>query len=206
MKSRTPAATLAALGLGAALTALAAGVALADPVAYEIDPSHSAAAFHYSHAGYSTTYGIVSGIEGVVMIDAENPARSSVEAVLDLANFDTGWDKRDAHLLTTGDFFDPSITQITFRSTGVEPTGAETAKITGELTLNGVTKIVVLDATLAASGEYPFPPNQGKPAAGFTAKTTLLRSDYGLGMFAPYVSDEVEIEISVEAIAGREPA
>lgn len=195
--------TLTALGLSAALSAFAAGAVLAEPVAYEIDPSHSAAAFSYNHAGFSTTFGLVSGVAGVVTLDAANPANSSVEAKLDLANFNTGWGPRDTHLLTTGDFFDPKITEVTFKSTGVELTGADTAKISGELTLNGVTKPVVLEAKLTTQGDYPFPPNQGKPAAGFTATTTLIRSEYGLGMFAPYVSDEVKIEISVEAIAGR---
>ena len=89
---------------------------------------------------------------------------------------------------------------ITGSSRGV---GADTAKIAGDLTLNGVTKPVVLDAKLTTQGEYPFPPNQGKPAAGFTATTTIVRSEYGLGMYAPFVSDEVKIDISIEAIAGR---
>ena len=139
-------------------------------------------------------------------LDAADPAQSSVDVTLDLANFDTGWAARDEHLLNTGDFFDPSIREVTFRSTGVEITGEDSATITGDLTLNGVTKPIVLDATLTQSADYPFGPNQGKPSAGFTATTTLVRSDYGLGMFAPFVSDEVEIEISIEAIAGREPA
>ena len=195
--------TLTALGLSAALSVFAAGTVLAEPVAYDIDPSHSAAAFQYSHAGFSTTFGQISGVSGVVTLDTQNPANSAVEAKLDLANFSTGWGPRDTHLLTTGDFFDPKITEITFKSTGVELTGADTAKIAGDLTLNGVTKPVVLDAKLTTQGEYPFPPNQGKPAAGFTATTTIVRSEYGLGMYAPFVSDEVKIDISIEAIAGR---
>ena len=76
-------------------------------------------------------------------------------------------------------------------------TGDTTAKITGDLTLNGVTKSVVLDATLNQAGDHPM---AGKPWAGFDATTTLVRNDFGLGKFAPYVSDEVALQISVEAM------
>ncbi|MFP5510719.1 MAG: YceI family protein, partial [Alphaproteobacteria bacterium] len=75
--------------------------------------------------------------------------------------------------------------------------GEKTAKITGDLTLNGVTKPVVLDATLNAQGMHPM---ANKPWLGFDASTSVLRSDFGLGMFAPFVGDEVEIRISVEAM------
>jgi len=79
----------------------------------------------------------------------------------------------------------------------VEMMGDNTAKITGNLTLNGVTKPVVLDAVLNAMGDHPM---AAKPWAGFSATTTLVRSDYGLGMYAPYVSDNVTLQISVEAM------
>ena len=78
-------------------------------------------------------------------------------------------------------------------------TGDNTAKITGDLTMNDTTQSVVLDATLNQSGEFPFGPNQGTPWAGFDATTTLKRSDFGLGAFAPAVGDEVEVMISIEA-------
>ena len=85
---------------------------------------------------------------------------------------------------------------VTFKSTAIEVTGEKTAKITGDLTLNDVTKSVVLDATLNQAGEHPM---AKAPWAGFSATTTLIRSEYNLGMFAPYVSDEVQVQISVEA-------
>jgi len=188
------------LGLGAAIGTAAA----ADPVEYTLDPSHSAAMFHYTHAGYSTTYGIVTGIEGTVMYDAEDPANSSVSVELSLENFDTGWDDRDEHFLQSGDFFDPELRLATFESTGIEVTGETTAEITGDLTLNGITNEVVLDTTLNNAGEYPLPPFQGQPAIGLTATTTVLRSDFGVGAFAPMVSDEVQVEVSIEAMAPAE--
>ena len=85
---------------------------------------------------------------------------------------------------------------ITFTSTGIEVTGDATAQITGDLTMNDVTKSVVLDATLNQAATNPM---ANKPWAGFDATTTLLRSDYNLGKFAPNVSDEVQVMISVEA-------
>ncbi len=86
---------------------------------------------------------------------------------------------------------------ITFASTGIEVTGDDTALITGDLTMNGVTKPVTLDAMLNKAGDHP---QAGKPWAGFDATAQILRSDFNLGKFAPFVSDEVSVEISIEAM------
>ena len=95
------------------------------------------------------------------------------------------------------DFFDASEDEmVTFTSTAIEVTGENTANITGDLTLNGVTKPVVLDATLTQAGNHPM---EEKPWVGFEATTTILRSDYDVGNFAPFIGDEVAIAISIEA-------
>ena len=94
---------------------------------------------------------------------------------------------------------DPPDTAVTFASTGVEVTGDRTAKITGDLTLNGITSPVTLDVTMRGVGQDPV---VGKPSVGFQATGTLLRSDFGLGAFAPAVSDEVQLEVNVEAHKG----
>ena len=108
----------------------------------------------------------------------------------------TGWQERFDHFMTP-DFFDAKDDEmVSFKSTSIEVTGEKTAKITGDLTLNDVTKSVVLDAVLNQAGEHPMAKT---PWAGFSATTTLIRSDYNLGMFAPYVSDEVQVQISIEA-------
>ena len=86
---------------------------------------------------------------------------------------------------------------VTFVSTGIEVTGDTTARITGDLTLNGVTKPVVLDTVLNQKGDHPM---ANKPWMGFDATTTLVRSDFDLGMFAPFVGDEVKLQISMEAM------
>ena len=176
---------------------LSAGAALADVQKYALDASHSQIVFSYNHLGFSTSYGMFSGFEGQIMFDQQNPQASSVEVAMPVKSMMTGWEERFAHFMSA-DFFDATDDEmVSFASTGIEVTGENTALITGDLTLNGVTKSVVLDAKLNKAGDHPM---AGKPWAGFDATTTLVRSDYGLGMFAPYVSDEVSVTISIEAM------
>ncbi len=106
----------------------------------------------------------------------------------------------DEHLMSK-DFFDGAApaTAITFDSTDVQLTGDTTARVTGDLTLNGVTKPVTLDVTLRRMGQDPM---TQKPVAGFDITGTMKRSDFNLGAFAPAVSDEVDLLISVEALKG----
>ncbi|NIZ10765.1 YceI family protein [Pseudooceanicola sp. HF7] len=192
MKSTVMATALALLATPALMTS-----AVAAPVEYDLDTTHTQLIFHYNHLGFSTGFGMFSGFGGTIEFDAEDPAASSVEVTIPADTLVTGIDERTAHFLT-GDFFGAEENDlITFTSTSIEVTGDETALITGDLTLNGITNEVVLDAALNQVGEHPM---EGKPWAGFDATTTILRSDYDMGMFAPYVSDEVEIEISIEAM------
>jgi polyisoprenoid-binding protein YceI len=186
--------TAAALAMG--LTGAGAEAALAEAETYTLDSSHSQVVFSYNHLGFSTTYGMFSGFAGEIMFDEEDPAQSSVEVSMPLMSMFTGWEEREEHFMSE-DFFDAAEgDMITFTSTGIEVTGEDTAKITGDLTMNDVTRSVVLDTTLNQQGEHP---TQNKPWLGFDATTTLLRSDFGVGNFAPVVSDEVEVRISVEA-------
>ncbi|SNX71136.1 polyisoprenoid-binding protein YceI [Cereibacter ovatus] len=180
----------------ASALALAAPAAMAAPQAYTLDPSHSQIVFTYNHLGFSTGMGMFSGFEGQISFDEADPAASSVTVSFPVRTMLTGWQARFDHFMSP-DFFDASEDEmVTFASTAIEVTGTDTAKITGDLTLNGVTKPVVLDARLNQKGMHPM---ENKPWAGFDATTTLKRSDYNLGQFAPYVSDEVELRISIEA-------
>jgi polyisoprenoid-binding protein YceI len=179
----------AALALGAS-SALAADKSV-------LDSSHSQVLFSYNHLGYSTTYGMFSGFEGEIMFDQDAPASSSVSVSMPVMSMFTGWEQRSGHFMS-GDFFGAAEgDMVTFASTGIEVTGDDTAKITGDLTMNDVTKSVVLDAKLNKMGDHPM---AGKPWMGFNATTTLTRSDFGLGAFAPAVSDAVEVQISLEAM------
>lgn len=182
---------------------LAAGLAAAATLAnagaekYVLDASHSQIVFSYNHLGYSTTYGMFSGFDGEIQFDQEDPAASSVAVSFPVASMLTGWEARLGHFLSA-DFFDATEDElVTFVSTSIEVTGENTALITGDLTLNDVTKSVVLDAKLNQAGDHPM---AGQPWAGFDATTTLVRSDFNLGQFAPFVSDEVPVMISVEAM------
>lgn len=182
--------------LMAAAIALTGSAVFADAEKYVLDASHSQIVFSYNHIGFSTTYGMFSGFEGEIMFDQDNPAASSVSVSMPAKSMITGWEKRLGHFMSP-DFFDASDDEmISFTSTGIEVTGDTTAKITGDLIVNEVKKSVVLDAVLNKTGQHPM---AGKEWAGFNATTTLMRSDFGLGAFAPAVSDEVEVMISIEA-------
>ncbi|WP_424984345.1 YceI family protein [Microbulbifer sp. S227A] len=184
----------------AAALGLVTTTVAAEPVAYTLDPSHSQVVFSYNHLGYSTSWGMFSGFDGKISFDAENPEASSVEVSMPVMSMLTGWEDRFKHFMSPEFFGASEDEMVTFVSTGIEVTGDNTALITGDLTLNGVTKQVVLDARLNQAGMHPM---ANKPWAGFDATTTLVRSEYDLGMFAPYVSDEVEVRISVEAQAAE---
>lgn len=173
-----------------------AAPAFAAPEAYVLDPSHSQIVFSYNHLGYSTNWGMFSGFEGEIAFDQEDPAASSVTVSFPVRTMLTGWEARFEHFMGEDFFGAAEDEMVTFASTGIELTGETTALITGDLTLNGVTKPVVLDATLNQVGDHPM---ANKPWAGFDATTTVLRSDFEVGAFAPFVSDEVELMISVEA-------
>jgi len=184
--------------LSTAAALLVAAPAFAEPVAYTLDASHSQVVFSYQHLGFSTTYGMFSGFEGEIMFDEADPANSTVSVSMPLSSMFTGWEKRDEHF-QSADFLDASANEtVSFTSTAIEVTGEDTADITGDLTLGGVTKEVVLDAKLNQAGDHP---QANKPWLGFDATTTLLRSDFDAGAFAPFVSDEVEVIISIEAQA-----
>lgn len=181
----------------AVLALLGATSAMAEPVAYDFDPSHSQVVFDYKHLGFSTSTGIINGVTGRVMLDAENPANSSVEATVPLSGLHTIAADLDKHLFSA-DFLnaDPAQAVASFKSTSVELDGDNEAKVAGELTLNGVTKPVVLEVELNQRAPHPM---AGKEFAGFAAETTIKRSDFNLGMMAPAISDEVKISIAVEA-------
>ena len=184
---------LAAL-LGASFAAQAA------PVTYKLDPSHTMVLFSWNHFGFSNPTANLGIGEGTVVYDEAKPANSSVQVTLPLANLDTHVSALDEHLKKP-DFFDAAkYPVVTFKSTRVEPLGGNKFKVTGDLTVHGVTKPVVLDATLNKAGMQPM---LKVPAIGFDSTATIKRSDFGMGAYVPNVSDEVQIRITTEAEAGK---
>ena len=184
----------------AAAFALPASLASAADT-YVLDSSHSQIVFSYNHLGFSTGYGMFSGFEGEIMFDQEDPANSSVSVSMPVMSMLTGWEERFNHFMSDDFFGAEEGDMITFISTGIEVTGESTALITGDLTVNDVTKSVVLDAKLNQVGTHPV---ENREWAGFDATTTLTRSDFDLGAFAPFISDEVEVMISIEAMRAGE--
>lgn len=181
--------------LAAALVSLPFA-ALAEPEAYVLDASHSQILFSYDHLGYSTTWGMFSGFEGNIQFDQEDPANSAVTVSFPVRSMFTGWEGRFDHFMSADFFGAEEDEMVTFTSTSIEVTGDSTANIIGDLTLNGVTKPVTLAAVLNQTGDHPM---ANQPWAGFNATTTLVRSEFNIGAFAPFVSDEVQVQISIEA-------
>ena len=174
--------------------ALAATPALAAD-RYVLDASHSQIVFSYNHLGYSTGFGMFSGFDGEILWDKANPAASSVTVAFPASSMLTGWPARFEHFMSA-DFFG-GRDAVRFASTGIEVTGETTARITGDLTLNGVTAPVTLDARLNSAGMHPL---ENKEWAGFDATVTLSRTAFNLGAYAPFIGDEVALQISIEAM------
>ncbi|OOG53767.1 YceI family protein [Rhodanobacter sp. C03] len=183
--------------LGAAVSAQAA------PVTYKLDPGHTMVLFSWNHFGYSNPVADFGLGDGTVVFDEQHPAQSSVEVTLPLANLDTHVPALDKHL-KEADFFDADkYPTVTFKSTTVQPLGGHKFKVTGDLTVHGVTKSVVLDATLNKVGPHPMTKAQ---AIGFDATATLKRSDFGVGAYVPNVSDEIKIRITTEGAVPKDDA
>lgn len=179
----------------AALAFLATPVLAADT--YQIDTSHTYLGFEINHLGFSTTYGRFSDVSGTIDLDEENPEASSVDVKIVPASVYTGHEERDEHLRGEDFFNVEEFPDMSFKSTSIERTGEETGKITGDLTMHGVTKPVTLDTTFTKKGDYPM--QEGMKAVGFNATTSLKRSDFGIDKYVPMVGDEVTITISLEA-------
>jgi polyisoprenoid-binding protein YceI len=180
--------------LASLLFAAAAAPALA--TTYTIDPRHSQVRFNYGHFGFSNITGIFTGIDGELVYDPANPTASAVQVRIPITTVITGEEKLDAHL-QADDFFDAAAHPIaTFTSTAVEDRGEGRLAVTGDLVIRGETRSVVLDVTLNGMGPHPM---RKVPAIGFDGRTTLLRSDFGVDKNAPLVSDEVRVEVTVEA-------
>lgn len=165
-----------------------------------IDPVHSAVQFEIRHL-FSKVPGRFNKFESTVQFDQANPESSSVTATIQTESIDTGNEKRDEHL-RADDFFDAKkYPEITFKSTKIERTGEKTGKITGDLTMHGVTKPVTLQVEYLGMGKGM----QGETRAGFTATTTIDRKEFGLDWGkviegTAVLGDEVKITVQVESV------
>lgn len=185
------------LSLAAALFAALAGSAIAAPVTYNVDGSHTYPRFSYSHFGYSTQLSSFKSTSGKVVFDAEAKT-GSVDITIDMKSVNTGFDDFNGHIQGE-DFLDTAkFPTATFKSTKVVFEGDKPKSIDGVLTIKGVSKPVTLTVTRFLAMPHPM---MKKPAIGADAFTTIKRSEFNAGKFAPYVGDEVRIDIALEAIA-----
>lgn len=182
-----------------ALGILAAGSVSAAET-YAFDPAHTDIVFFVDHLGYSDTIGRFNRANGTVTLDEETLENSAIEVTIEAASLDTNHVQRDAHL-KSADFFNvQEFPEITFTSTSVEPTGERTAAVTGDLTLLGTTRPVTLEVTLNQLAPHPVPAYDGVTTAGFSARGTIRRSDFGMDFLAPSVGDEIELIFEIEAL------
>lgn len=189
---RVASAFFLAATLGAGSTAFAADT-------YKLDNAHTEIRFSWNHLGVSRMSGTILDYEGKLNFDEAAPEKSAFEFI---AKTESLWTHVDAlnTVLKGPKLFDvEKFPQIRFKSTKVEKTGEKTGKITGDLTIKGVTKPVTLDLVLNFKGPYPY---LNTPALGFSAKTTINRSEFDLGEGIPAVPDEIRITIETEMQKG----
>ena len=186
--------TLVALALGGAL--LGAGQAMAADYAIDKQGQHAFVNFKISHLGYSWLYGTFKDFDGSFSFDAAKPQDSKVNVTLNTASVDTNHAERDKHLRSDDFLSVGKHPTATFACTGVTSTGEGTADVAGDLTLNGVTKPVVIAARFIGEGSDPW----GGYRAGFEGSTTLKLKDFGITMDLGPASESVELIISVEGV------
>ncbi|HEX8997819.1 MAG TPA: YceI family protein [Ktedonobacterales bacterium] len=171
-------------------------------MAYNIDASHSLIEFSVKHMMVTTVKGRFTQFQGDVEIDEANPANSKVDVTIDTASVTTGDEKRDGHL-RSADFFEPEkYPTITFSSKKVEALGGEKYRVTGDLTLHGVTREVTFDFTREGVTKSM----QGTQLQGFSANLAISRKEFGLEWNVALesggwlVSDQVKISLEIEAV------
>lgn len=168
--------------------------------AYRLDPDHASVLFAVSHFGFSTFRGRFDTLSGSLDLDTENPENSNVAIEIQTDSIHTGGVELDTLLLADDMFASGSNPTIRFTSTSIDQTSDKTAVINGVLTIKGIAKPVSLEARFIGSGTNPLTRNR---TVGFTATTTVQRSEFGLKNWLPFVGDAVDITVDVEFIEKR---
>ncbi|BBP67548.1 UPF0312 protein [Pseudomonas sp. Cab53] len=193
--------TLAALAIGSTLLA---GQAMAADYVVDKEGQHAFVDFKISHLGYSYITGTFKDIDGKFNFDAAKPEDSKIEFNVRTASVFTNHAERDKHIasadfLNAGKFADAKFVSTSVKSTGKNADGKETADVTGDLTLLGVTKPVVVKATFLGEGKDPW----GGYRAGFEGTTSIKRSDFGKQKDLGPSSDVVELYVSFEGVKAK---
>jgi polyisoprenoid-binding protein YceI len=165
--------------------------------AWQLDPPHSSAQFSVRHLGVSTVRGAFTKVSGTVVYDPANLNKSSIQATIDAASVDTRVDMRDNDLRSPRFLDAQKFPTITFQSKKVEPAGAGKLKVTGDLTIHGITKEVVLDVD-GPSPSIKDPMGKDRLRMGASATTKINRNDFGVSGLPGIVGDDITITLDVE--------
>ncbi len=180
------------------ITALAmAATAAAQTGTWQIDPMHSAAQFSVRHLGVSTVRGAFTKVSGSAKFDPTDPAKTSLDATIEATSVDTRVEMRDNDLRSPNFLEVQKYPTITFHSKQVKGAGAGKLQITGDLTIHGVTKEVVLDVDGPSA---PMKDPWGNQRIGASAATKINRKDFGVNGASGVVGDEITITIDAELI------
>jgi polyisoprenoid-binding protein YceI len=184
-----------------ALVTLALAAMPVHATTYTLEPDYTQGVFRWNHLGFSNPAAQFAQGEGTLEFDQANPTQSSVMVTIPLSSLNTGVSALDDHF-RSADFFDTAkFPTVTFKSTKVEKgLRADQLKVTGDLSIHGVTKSIALDVTVVRIGTNP---RTSLPTVGFEATTMLKRSDFGLGKFVPQVSDEIQMHITSQAVDAK---
>lgn len=195
MKKLLAAASLAAVMIATPVLAQTPGAPDASRVTaatYKVDANHTQVVWSVDHMGFSILYGMFGSMSGTLTLDPAKPQDAKVVIEIPMSGSTTTAPNFTKHL-SSPDFFDvEKFPTAKFESTSVAVSG-QSAKITGNLTLHGVTKPVVLDAKFTGAGTNPM---SKAPTVGFSATAKVKRSDFGLGRVVPVVGDEVDLKIT----------
>lgn len=163
---------------------------------YAVDPNHTSATFTFNHLGFSNFHGKLPKASGSIVLDRAQKT-GTADIVFDVKAIATGVPKFDDHL-RSNEFFDAEKhPTATFKATKIGFKGDAPSTLAGDLTIKGQTKPVTLEVTSFKCGDHPM---MKVPACGANAKATIRRSDFGLGLYVPAVSDEITLDVEVEAM------
>jgi polyisoprenoid-binding protein YceI len=171
--------------------------AAAQTETWQLDPPHSAAQFSVRHMGISTVRGTFTKVNGTVQYDPANVSKTSMDVTIDAASLDTRVNRRDNDLRSEHFFDVEKYPVITFKSKRVESAGSDKLKVTGDLTIRGVTKEVVLDVD---GPTKPMKDPKGKLHMGASATAKINRMDFGVSADRGMIGDNVSITIDVELV------
>ena len=165
---------------------------------WQLDPPHSSAQFAVTHMGISTVRGAFTKVSGTVRYDAADPKNDSVDVTIDAASVDTRVDMRDNDLRSDHFFDVQKYPTITFKSTKIESVSPGALKLTGDLTIHGVTKPVTLDVE---GPSKPVNDPRGRAHMGVSATGVVNRTDFGITSYPGMVGNEIKLTIDAELVS-----